>query len=300
MAGASSLAAGAAARERGVRRPSRSPAVGSQRLKPQLIGAGRIKVVVVGARGVGKTSLVQRMLGQDALSGLTSKPTTLPEVASAGTCGPQPTVGVDFATRSVCLDGATCPVRLHLWDTSGQERFQPLVSTYLSDLEDHDAAVIVYDVASAESFEEAQVHVRRVRRLASGRPQLALIGAKADPEAPAREVSTEEGRALAGDMGAVVFAEVGCPSQRSAGPHGPGGRGNGEVLSKRSAIEEQLVRPLLRKCRDAAPLELPSPVLLPTTHGGVDAVPASSCAAQAASGPMMKCSQPILRCLGLV
>lgn len=55
----------------------------------------------------------------------------------------QPTVGVDFVSKTVQVDNKT--LRIQLWDTAGQERFHSLVPAYIKDSA---AAIIVYDITS--------------------------------------------------------------------------------------------------------------------------------------------------------
>lgn len=146
------------------------------------------KVVVVGAPGVGKTSLVRLLLGAPAGAASRGAPRACDLAAGAGhpghDGGPEPTVGADFCTRAVFLDGTARPVRLHLWDTSGQERFRSVVEPCITGLEDHDAIVVVYDTSASESLEEANALIVRARRLAAGSPQVAQCRAAARQQHP--------------------------------------------------------------------------------------------------------------------
>lgn len=214
-------------------------------------GAGRIQAVLLGSSGVGKSALAQRILGWDAHCSMPLTPAALSPGAAVCTGAPQPTVGVDFATRSVCVD-AGVPLRLHLWDTSGQERFRELSESYLGDLEDHDAVIAVYAASNAASLDTACEYIKRARQLAKGTPRVALVGAKADVEP--HVVSEEEGRARAEELGAAVFLEVCCPAKLAEGSPlaAPSPVTLGAVTS-RQTIEVQLLRPLLRKCLECAP-----------------------------------------------
>lgn len=204
------------------------------------LGASRVQVVLLGKSGVGKTSLAQRLLGKDS-DPTPSAPKHLSPVtaASAVSSSPTPTMGVDFATRTVCLD-ANAPVRLHLWDTSGEERFRELEEVHLRSLEDHDAIVFAYAVSDADSFTKACEHVQRARSLAKGSPVVALIATKAD--LLRRQVTAEEGRAKAQELGASLFAEVSCAADTSSAM--------ADVLYTRHDVDSRFLRPLLRECRD--------------------------------------------------
>ena len=53
------------------------------------------------------------------------------------------TNGVDFYTKNITVDGNAC--RLQVWDTSGSEKFMPLLPEYLKEAH---GVVITYDVTS--------------------------------------------------------------------------------------------------------------------------------------------------------
>jgi len=228
---------------------------------PQLFAPLRVKAVVLGGQGAGKTSLTQRMLGAAQL--LSS---------------PLPTVGVDFAARSVLLEGSRQQVRLHLWDASGQERFASLVEANIVELESYDFVVAVYDTTKAESLEVASEHIRRALRLSKGSPQVALVGSKADLEH--REVSLSIGELRAQELGASIFVEVACPSLTASGRP-----------SSHQFLQDHLVQPLLQLCCQAAPPSTPRP---PPPRW------APSGAALPEAGNVRKCGQPLFKCLGLV
>lgn len=63
----------------------------------------------------------------------------------------QPTVGIDFLAKNISHKGKN--YRLQLWDTAGQERFRSLIPSYLKDAH---CALVVFDVTSTKSFEEAE------------------------------------------------------------------------------------------------------------------------------------------------
>lgn len=65
------------------------------------------KIVVLGAQGVGKTSLLLRYIKNQFKAGSTAS-----------------TVGASFLTKKVVDDESDTTVRLQIWDTAGQERFR--------------------------------------------------------------------------------------------------------------------------------------------------------------------------------
>lgn len=85
----------------------------------------RIKVVFLGDRSVGKSSIINRFITNQFDTDL------------------QPTVGVDFMGKNVRYKNQN--YRIELWDTAGQEKYRSLVRGYLRGA---DACVFVYDCTS--------------------------------------------------------------------------------------------------------------------------------------------------------
>ncbi|KAJ6472934.1 P-loop containing nucleoside triphosphate hydrolase protein, partial [Mycena vitilis] len=90
------------------------------------------KVVVIGASGVGKTSL----RGQ--------------YISSRFSSSYRATIGADFITKTLPpLTPGGEAVVLQIWDTAGQERFSSLASAFFRGA---DAAVLMYDVTAPETL----------------------------------------------------------------------------------------------------------------------------------------------------
>jgi small GTP-binding protein len=195
---------------------------------------------MVGNHGVGKTAITQLMLGKGHAG-----------TAPTGDMAISPTVGVDFAKKVLQLDKESWPCRLHVWDTSGQERFRSLVDSHLQDLGAGDAVIIVYDVSDEESFAAVDKWVSEVRHMARGSPQIAILGNKTDKAlAGARKVLTVDGQRKADELGAAVFLET-C------------GIGQDSESCEADRLCKFLVESLLRKCRAAAPPETPRSISTP-------------------------------------
>ncbi|KAL5357603.1 P-loop containing nucleoside triphosphate hydrolase protein [Aspergillus floccosus] len=92
------------------------------------------KIVVLGAQGVGKTSLVQRYV-KNAFH-------------PAGTAS---TVGASFITKRVLDSASDTIVRLQIWDTAGQERFRSISRLYYRGA---NACLLCYDITDERSFTE--------------------------------------------------------------------------------------------------------------------------------------------------
>ncbi|KAJ6522913.1 P-loop containing nucleoside triphosphate hydrolase protein, partial [Mycena capillaripes] len=88
------------------------------------------KVVVIGASGVGKTSLRGQYISARFSSSYRA------------------TIGADFITKTLpspSLTPGAEPITLQIWDTAGQERFSSLASAFFRGA---DAAILMYDVTS--------------------------------------------------------------------------------------------------------------------------------------------------------
>jgi hypothetical protein len=65
-----------------------------------------------------------------------------------------PTIGVEFGSRTVDLNGTQ--VKLQIWDTAGQEVFRSITRSYYRGAA---GALIVYDITNRESFNKVQTWV---------------------------------------------------------------------------------------------------------------------------------------------
>lgn len=91
------------------------------------------KVVLIGDSGVGKSNLLSRFTRDEFC--LESKST----------------IGVEFATRSVAVDGKT--VKAQIWDTAGQERYRAITSAYYRGAV---GALLVYDITKQGECEKVE------------------------------------------------------------------------------------------------------------------------------------------------
>ncbi|RLN55244.1 hypothetical protein BBJ28_00008993 [Nothophytophthora sp. Chile5] len=156
------------------------------------------KVLVLGDCGVGKTRLLRRMAGLDSISNCDEA--TSPAVLQG-----------DYLSKMAVVEGAEAPVKVHLWDTAGQEQFGAarLPSAFFCHAQ---AAIVVYDVTDRRSFDGILQWIAQLLdyRRGPGVPaafSLALVGHKCDAPVASRQVHAEEGRRLATVIGAAHFSE---------------------------------------------------------------------------------------------
>lgn len=126
------------------------------------------KVVLIGDSGVGKSNLLSRFTRNEFC--LESKST----------------IGVEFATRSIQVDGKT--IKAQIWDTAGQERYRAITSAYYRGAV---GALLVYDITKHPTFENVERWLKELRDHADSNIVIMLVGNKCDLR-HLRSVPTEE------------------------------------------------------------------------------------------------------------
>ena len=111
------------------------------------------------------------------------------------------TIGVEFGTRTVQV--ARKKLKLHIWDTAGQENFRSITRSYYRGAA---GALLVYDITRRDTFAHLASWLEDARSHANGQMTIMLIGNKCDLE-HRRAVSTAEGEAFAAEHG-LIFMET--------------------------------------------------------------------------------------------
>ncbi|KAK9369057.1 ras family-domain-containing protein [Lipomyces kononenkoae] len=142
-----------------------------------------IKLLLIGDSGVGKSCLLLRF----------SEDSFTPSFIT--------TIGIDFKIRTIDLDGKR--IKMQIWDTAGQERFRTITTAYYRGAM---GILLVYDVTDEKSFNNIRNWFSNVEQHASEGVNKLLIGNKCDWEEK-RAVSTEQGKALANELG-IPFIEA--------------------------------------------------------------------------------------------
>ena len=136
------------------------------------------KSIIIGDSSVGKSSLLYRYIDQD----------WNPHYIA--------TIGVDF--KVLTFERQQKVVKLQLWDTAGQERFRTITHTYYRGCH---GVLVVFDVTNRESFLNISTWLADVKRFATAGVPLVLVGNKYDAPADEHQVSDDEARALANELG---------------------------------------------------------------------------------------------------
>jgi len=147
----------------------------------------QFKLVLLGESAVGKSSLVMRFVKGQFFDFQES------------------TIGAAFLTQTVCLNDTT--VKFEIWDTAGQERYHSLAPMYYRGAQ---AAIVVYDITNAESFERAKSWVKELQRQGNPNIVISLAGNKLDLEEQ-RAVQSDEAQAYSDENG-ILFMETSAKS----------------------------------------------------------------------------------------
>lgn len=141
------------------------------------------KVVLIGDSGVGKSNLLSRFTRNEF--SLESKST----------------IGVEFATRSINVDGKM--IKAQIWDTAGQERYRAITSAYYRGAV---GALLVYDMTRHVTFENVERWLKELKDHTDANIVVMLVGNKSDLR-HLRAVSTDDGQSFAEREG-LYFMET--------------------------------------------------------------------------------------------
>jgi small GTP-binding protein len=160
-----------------------------------------IKVIFLGDTNVGKSSVIQRLKN------------------NTFNYNQQPTLTLEHYNLIIKIN--TFVLRMQIWDTAGQEKFDSITSNYYRST---DVAIFVYGIDNKESFnripgwikeledKNANTNTNNTNKKEENEEQLMikiLIGNKKDLESE-RKVSFDEGNQFSKDNGFIHFNEVSC------------------------------------------------------------------------------------------
>jgi len=116
-----------------------------------------VKLVMLGDSGIGKTTVLLRL----------HKKQFFPQHNA--------TIGTTFIVEQLIIEDT--PVKFHIWDTAGSERYNALVPMYYRGAV---AAIVMYCITSLDTFDRAKGWINELIREVEPRPVIALVGNKAD------------------------------------------------------------------------------------------------------------------------
>ena len=118
----------------------------------------KISVLLVGEAATGKTSLIARFINN----------TFTPNTSA--------TIGIDYRTKKTKYNGND--IKLEIWDTAGQEKYQALPSAFYARA---DAIAVVFSLTDNESFQKVEGWIESITNYKSPDDvTVALLGNKKD------------------------------------------------------------------------------------------------------------------------
>ncbi|KAJ3648406.1 hypothetical protein Zmor_020211 [Zophobas morio] len=133
---------------------------------------------IIKSASVGKTSIITPYVQKSYLNNTT------------------PTVGGSLFVHRLVVDNF--PIKLQIWDTAGQERYRSVVSMFYRGT---NAAIIVFDVTSQQTFESVQEWVAELKTIVESPMVLCVVGNKIDLREN-RQVTRDEAYQYARSIGA--------------------------------------------------------------------------------------------------
>ena len=148
-----------------------------------------IKVILLGDTNVGKTSIAKRLQSN-----------TFNEYQ-------KPTLSLEHYNLVIKINSYI--LRLQIWDTAGQEKFDSVTSNYYTST---DVAIFVYSINNLDSFNKIPNWLNELENKSNNKDRLMvkiLIGNKSDLE-DERAISYETGDNFAKDKKFTFFKEISC------------------------------------------------------------------------------------------
>ena len=137
----------------------------------------KIKIVVVGDSGVGKTNLIRRFISNEFSENLKA------------------TIGVEFMSKTYRINKHL--FKIEIWDTAGQERYKSITAVYYKGAK---GALVVYDTTEQTTFDDIDKWLLEIKDKTSKNLKLMIIGNKIDLK-DEREVKNEEALKKAVSLG---------------------------------------------------------------------------------------------------
>ena len=135
-----------------------------------------IKICLLGTVAVGKTSIASRFCKNIFNESYVN------------------TIGGAYQQQTVLLEN-NVKMKLHVWDTSGDERFKSMTNLYYRDAQ---VAILTYDVTNADSFQDLNYWLEQLNdKVNSDNMLLFLAGNKCDVDNNLRRVSTTQAKEFA-------------------------------------------------------------------------------------------------------
>ena len=112
------------------------------------------------------------------------------------------TIGGAYQQQKVVLNNGAM-VKLHIWDTSGQERFRAMTNLYYRDAQ---VAILTYDITNESSFNSIEFWIKELRyKVENENMILCLVGNKCDVNINERKIMTNKGKNYANENNMIFY-----------------------------------------------------------------------------------------------
>ena len=112
------------------------------------------------------------------------------------------TIGGAYQQQKVVLGNGSM-VKLHIWDTSGQERFRAMTNLYYRDAQ---VAILTYDITNESSFSSIEFWIQELKyKVENENMILCLVGNKCDVNSNERKITTQKGKNFSQDNNMIFF-----------------------------------------------------------------------------------------------
>ena len=145
----------------------------------------KVKTVLVGDAGVGKTCIAERIVKNDF------NENTYATVGAAN-------MTINFKTTKT-------EVTFNIWDTAGQERYRSLTPMYFAGSQ---VAILVFDITSSLSFKALDSFYNLLQQKAPADCVYFLVGNKSDLGEEKRQVTVAEAEAYKDKVHALFYMET--------------------------------------------------------------------------------------------
>ena len=127
----------------------------------------RQKIIFCGDAGVGKTSIINSIMGQKFSEDY------------------EPSIGVDFFSKTIRYKGRL--IKLQIWDSAGQEKFKSLIPNYIRG---SSLIFLIFDVSNKLSYDHLTDWIKFITDIENN-SVIIVVGNKIDKE-DKREVDNED------------------------------------------------------------------------------------------------------------
>ena len=143
-----------------------------------------IKICLLGDVNVGKTSIASRFCKNSFHENYIN------------------TIGGAYQQQNIVLNNGA-KIKLHIWDTSGQDRFRSMTNLYYRDAQ---VAILTYDVTNEQSLDSLNYWLNELNdKVEIDNMILCLAGNKNDVEASKKTVPTSKGKAFAEEHNMIFY-----------------------------------------------------------------------------------------------